>query len=362
MKLAFLNDLHAGLSGSSQLFQDEIKAFFADVFFPWVDANEVEAVIIAGDLYDNRRDINVRAMMEVVRESFLDELQKRNIRTIITLGNHDVYYRNKVKPNSVASHALEYDCVEVIEEPTELTIGDVNFLALPWICDSNEVACAKAVASSKSPYLVAHLELIGFEMDAGQIATHGQDAGLYSKFQKVFTGHYHTRSQKDNILYMGSQYQMTRADLGQSKGFYVMDLDTQELERVINPRELFIGVKAYSDEIEGQSADHWFSANSSKIDGKILTVTFDDDCTEAMVDKCCTILETSSVADYKVVDSLSRAIDSGTYDSEIQVADTMTLMSDHVRESGAFDDLDQELLIEILGDAHREALGGHGDD
>ncbi len=55
---------------------------------------------------------------------------------------------------------------------------------------------------------MGHLELIGFRVHRGYIMEHGTDASIFNKFEKVFSGHYHTRSDNGKIFYLGNPYEM----------------------------------------------------------------------------------------------------------------------------------------------------------
>ena len=55
---------------------------------------------------------------------------------------------------------------------------------------------------------MGHLELNGFVATAGHVMDHGMDMDPFKKFKKVYSGHYHTRSNVGNIYYLGNPYEM----------------------------------------------------------------------------------------------------------------------------------------------------------
>ena len=69
---------------------------------------------------------------------------------------------------------------------------------------------------------------------------HGHEGELYSKFTKVFSGHYHTRSDDGRIYYLGNPYEMFWNDVGDRRGFTIFDTETLEHVPVDNPYRLFI--------------------------------------------------------------------------------------------------------------------------
>ena len=90
-----------------------------------------------------------------------------------------------------------------------------------------------------APILVGHLELQGYDVMRGVKYDEGMDAKLFSRFEKVLTGHFHCRQERENIYYMGTQYQITFSDLHETKGFHVFDTSTREIEFIENPYKMF---------------------------------------------------------------------------------------------------------------------------
>ena len=54
MKLAILNDTHAGIRNSSDIFIDNAEKFYSDVFFPHCVEHNIRHIVHLGDYYDNR--------------------------------------------------------------------------------------------------------------------------------------------------------------------------------------------------------------------------------------------------------------------------------------------------------------------
>ena len=82
---------------------------------------------------------------------------------------------------------------------------------------------------------------IGFIQEQNLCALHGgyYDPKHFDKFEYVLTGHYHIKSSRDNIHYLGSQYQMAFSDVWEAKGFHVFDFAARTLEFIENPKRLF---------------------------------------------------------------------------------------------------------------------------
>jgi DNA repair exonuclease SbcCD nuclease subunit len=72
-------------------------------------------------------------------------------------------------------------------------------------------------------------------MHNGVMNTQGLDKSLFKRFEKVFSGHFHKKSDDGQIYYCGTQYEITWSDYKCPKGFHIFDTDTRELTRVPNP-------------------------------------------------------------------------------------------------------------------------------
>ena len=76
---------------------------------------------------------------------------------------------------------------------------------------------------------MGHLELNGFEAHRGYIMDHGDSTAPYRHFEKVLSGHFHRKSTRGNISYLGNPYQIYWNDY-RSRGFHIFDTETLELE------------------------------------------------------------------------------------------------------------------------------------
>ena len=86
---------------------------------------------------------------------------------------------------------------------------------------------------------MGHLELNGFEAHRGYIMDHGDSTAPYRQFEKVFSGHYHRKSTRGNISYLGNPYQIYWNDYRDRRGFHIFDTETLELEYIQNPYEIY---------------------------------------------------------------------------------------------------------------------------
>ncbi len=238
MKICLLNDTHFGARGDSQLFFDYFMKFFDDVLFPYLKENEIKTILHAGDFMDRRKYVNY-SILNQVRKRFIDRLKEEGIDFHCIVGNHDVYYRNTNEVNSLRE--LFFDDFTLYEEPTVVNFDGLDLALLPWINKTNYDESVEFIKTASAPILIGHLELNGYQVLHGiqYQGGNGMDPNLFNRYEQVYSGHFHCRQEKDNIYYFGTQYQITFADLNDTKGFHVLDTDTRELEFIENPFKMF---------------------------------------------------------------------------------------------------------------------------
>tara|TARA_R100000808_G_C2145747_1_gene153576 strand:- start:29 stop:1084 length:1056 start_codon:yes stop_codon:yes gene_type:complete len=244
VKIALINDTHFGARGDSQLFFDYFMKFFDEVFFPYIEENDIKTVIHAGDLMDRRKFVNFNILNQI-RTRFIDRIKEMGIDFHCILGNHDVYYRNTNTINSIKE--LFGNDLILHENPTVINVGELDIALLPWINKENESDSIEFIKTAAAPLLIGHLELKGYDVMRGVKYDGGMEPSIFSRYEQVLTGHFHCRQEHGNIYYLGTQYQITFSDLNETKGFHVLDTETRELEFIKNPYKMFHTL-AYNDE------------------------------------------------------------------------------------------------------------------
>lgn len=244
MKIALLNDTHWSARGDSQIFLDYFMSFFDKVFFPYMEEHGITTIIHAGDFMDRRKYVNFNILNQV-RDRFISRMQDSRIEMHCILGNHDVYYRNTNRVNSLQE--LFYNDMTIYDEPQVVNFDGLDIALLPWVNKENYEQSIKFIKTANAPILIGHLELDGYHVMRGIEYKGGMDPNLFKRYEKVLSGHFHCRQERDNILYMGTQYQITFSDLNETKGFHVLDTETREVEFIVNPFKMFVELK-YNDE------------------------------------------------------------------------------------------------------------------
>jgi len=238
MKIAIISDQHFGFKKGSKIYHDFFLKFYEEVFFPVIDKLGITTIVDMGDTFDSRKGIDFGALAWA-KDNYYDPLAQRNITIHTIVGNHTAYYKNTNEVNAVDLLLREYDNVKIYAEAGEVKLGNLNTLFIPWINSDNSQSTYKTIKQSDCRIAMGHLELNGFRAHRGHIMEDGHDAKIYEKFDKVFSGHYHTRSDDGRIFYLGNPYQMFWSDVNDKRGFVIFDTETLEHKYLNNPNELY---------------------------------------------------------------------------------------------------------------------------
>ena len=213
-KAACFTDIHFGLKSGSRTHNQDCEDFVS-WFCDTAKAQGCETAIFLGDWHHNRSTTDVSTMNYTV--SNLEKLSQSFEKVYFILGNHDLFYKDKREINSVEFMRLFPNIVPIRELFTE---GDVTIM--PWLIGDEWTT----VKQLKSRYIFGHLELPHFYMNAMvQMPDHGQlQTGHFQHQELVFTGHFHKRQQKGNVVYVGNAFPHNYADAGDDdRGMMIMD-------------------------------------------------------------------------------------------------------------------------------------------
>lgn len=240
-RVCILGDTHFGVRNDNILFHDHFEVFFKEMVNDLI-ARDINVIIQLGDLFDRRKYINFNTLSRS-KQYFFDLLANAGITLHTLVGNHDAHFRETLEVNSsslVLGEYMQGQSVFVYEDPTTITIGNTTIDVIPWICKDNEQDVMKFMANSRSDICVGHFEIASFSMYKGVEAHGGLPIDMFEKYEHVFSGHYHTRSKKGNITYVGTPYEMTWQDHNDPKGYHIFDLDSRSIEFVQNMRSIFV--------------------------------------------------------------------------------------------------------------------------
>jgi UDP-2,3-diacylglucosamine pyrophosphatase LpxH len=342
MKVAIITDQHFGCRKNSKIFHDYFLEFYNNVFFPYLEKKGITTVIDMGDTFDSRKGIDFSALAWA-KDNYYDRLKDMGITVHTIVGNHTAYYKNTNKVNAVDLLLREYDNVYVYDAASEVTIGGLDILFIPWINKENEENTFRFIQSSDCHCAMGHLELHGFRVNKQIVMDHGHPSELYSKFTKVFSGHYHTRSDDGRIFYLGNPYEMFWSDVGDRRGFTIFDTETLEHTPVDNPYRLFYNI--YYEDTNHQTFDTREYEN--KIVKVIVRKKTDIKKFEKFIDK----LYASNVADLKISENFALEDPEDFQPSESE--DTISILNRYIQEAEI--DLDKSRIQQIMMSTYQEA-------
>jgi DNA repair exonuclease SbcCD nuclease subunit len=182
-----------------------------------------------GDTFDRRKYINYQTLKSC-REYFFDRLKILDIKCLMLAGNHDTYFKNTKDVNSPDLLLKDYYNIEVLDDPSNVVFADTNFCMIPWIFADNFKQTMEVIEQSSADICLGHLELAGFAMFKGQENQDGMDPTVFKNFKFVGSGHFHHKSTKGNIHYLGNPYHMFWNDYEDDRGFHILDTETLDLE------------------------------------------------------------------------------------------------------------------------------------
>lgn len=354
MKIALLNDTHRGLRNASSMFSDHQSKFYSEVFFPYMKDNGITAVLHLGDYFDNRKALNVRCLAEDY-EQYIKPCEDLGIANTILVGNHDTFFRNTNHYNSLREVFRNKDSIRIIEDPTELTYGNITICAIPWINSENLDDAMALMGSSTSPVCVGHFEFTGFDMYRGIPARGGFNADALKHFGLVLSGHYHTKSSKGNVTYLGAQFEMNWSDCGDPKGFHVLDTETLKLEFVLNPNTLHEKIK-YDDTVtDYRTIPSIDLLNQYK--EKFIKVIRVNVSNNVAFDEFISRLSGVGAHEVRVLDPIEQTPIAESDDSpveDIDVSDTIALIDTYIDDSPDVEN--KSTVKKIMTSLHRDAL------
>jgi len=340
MRIALINDTHYGARKGSKLFHDYFELFYKNVFFPTLEQYGITTVIHMGDAFDSRKSIDYQSL-EWAKRVVFEPLRNYDVHMIV--GNHDSYYKNTNNTNSPQLLLKDYSNVKTYSSPTEIKVGNLDILLLPWICMDNEEKSLKLIKRTKAKVVMSHLELQGFRVNRSLIMEHGLEADIFKNFKKVFSGHYHTRSDNGTVFYTGNPYEIYWTDVGDTRGFTIFDTETLDHESIDNPYKMFYNI--YYEDTNYQTFDTREYEN--KIVKVIVRKKTDTKKFEKFIDK----LYTSNVAELKVIENfdIQESKNFEVFESE----DTLSILNRYIEEAEV--NLDKSLIQKLLQEVYQEA-------
>lgn len=208
-KAITITDLHFGRNSNLiQANQDNLD------FLDWaIDEGKTfgaDTCIMMGDWHDNRSSISVLTL-DYSRRA-MDKLNKSFKKVYWITGNHDLFYRDKREITSI-SFGQYLENFELVDKPLTIGEGKNGITFLPWLVGNEHKQCKQI----KSRYVFSHLELNGGFLMNAKVPMPEHDGNIDTDAFKngpeyVFSGHFHFRQAKENVIYTGNIMPFNFAD------------------------------------------------------------------------------------------------------------------------------------------------------
>lgn len=349
-KVALITDLHLGYKENTV--QSKMMYETLDWFFDVIKKQDITNIFILGDIFNHRQMIDFMTIKNTY-DHLINPIVENNIKAYILAGNHDCYYKNTNEVYSVEllfSHIKNLHLVK--NNPETIIIENTSFQLIPWMSSENYQECMLRIQESTSDYLLGHFEINGFTMVKGIQCRNGISVDNLRQFKKVFSGHFHINDDKENICYIGTPYEKDWNDKGENKGFYILDLDTNEYQYIKNENPFHITLE-YNNDFMIDDLEKLKDKNvklivnnidkQSKFDKDIIELQKVNPYKLSIIENTQTILN-----EEKVMDSIQEDVVEFDLNDNIKLLTTYT---DNIET-----DLDKEILKDNLISIYNESI------
>jgi len=330
---------------------DYYEKFYNETFFPAITSAGITTVLILGDTFDRRKYVNFYSLKRT-KEMFFDKLANLGIEVHMLAGNHDTYFKNTNDVNSVDLLLKEYGNINVIDHPVNIYVGPHKICMMPWICPENYEDSMDTLKETDAEICMGHFEIAGFAMHRGMPSEEGLNRELFRKFTHTFSGHYHHKSNANDIYYLGNPYELTWQDYSDDRGFHIFDFGSKELTFIKNPNVMFHRI-VYDDKVE--TIQEVMAKDLSKFAGSYVKVVAVNKTNPYLFDQFMNKLYMVNPLDITIIED-ALDLTEGVEDDKIDEAeDTITIINKYVdalENSG----IDNTKLKNMLKELYVEAL------
>ena len=248
MRFLHLSDLHLG-KRVNEFSMLEDQAYILKEILNIIDEQKVEAVLIAGDIYDK-----VIPSAEAVRllDDFLTRNAARELPVFLISGNHDSAERVAFGSRLMSSRQIYLSPVfESDVEPITISdrYGEINIYMLPFVKPSlvkrvypekeiltyqdavNVAVQHMQIDTDKRNILLAHQFVTGAaRCDSEELSVGGLDdvdASIFDGFDYVALGHLHGPQKigKETVRYSGTPLKYSFSEANQKKAAVIVDVE-----------------------------------------------------------------------------------------------------------------------------------------
>ncbi len=248
MKIIHTADWHLGKILNGQSFLED-QRYILNQFVEAMKNEEPDAIVIAGDLYDNSTPN--KETVKLLEATIAELNLKMHLPLVIISGNHDGRTRLNYGSNWF-EHSNLYIRTSLEDMYKPITINGVNFYTLPYATigelqhffkdediqtyEQGIECClshmSEQLNKEQTNILVGHLTVAGgITSDSERYLSIGTveqvPQNFMKQFDSVMLGHLHHpfSIQSDFVFYSGSLLQYSFSETNQSKGYRVVNID-----------------------------------------------------------------------------------------------------------------------------------------
>ena len=221
-KSACFTDIHFGKRNNSIQHNEDCLNFVKWFIQKVKDEGDISHVIFLGDWFENRNAVNVLTM-DYANEALM-LLDSLGIPILILVGNHDLHHRENRKIFSTKI----FNNIKNVQVISENIVYDEDTLLCPYLFKDEYPELAKY---AKQKYWYGHFEFRNFVLTGtSRLMEHGPDHTTFSAQKYIFSGHYHRRQCRDNVVYIGNTFAMDYGDAGDfNRGMCICNHETEEV-------------------------------------------------------------------------------------------------------------------------------------
>jgi DNA repair exonuclease SbcCD nuclease subunit len=225
MQTYIIGDIHFGIKTDTFFIDYQIAQF--NKIIDHIIESEIKNVIILGDVFDNRRHIDINTFDKI--SDSLDKLESLNVYIII--GNHDAYFKTSNRVNSISTLLKKYN-FNIIDKIQEIEIDNVSCLFVPWMHKNNHDESLKTITNSTADYCFGHFAINDFYLVRGIKESNGIKQSTFKNFKFVFSGHFHLKDIQKNIINVGSFVQLNWNDYEDKKQIILLDSEKKDFKKI----------------------------------------------------------------------------------------------------------------------------------
>jgi DNA repair exonuclease SbcCD nuclease subunit len=229
-KSLIFNDIHFGRKDNSIIHNQDCERYIDWIIDYIKKDSTIDNIIFQGDWHEHRNSIN--GLTLEYSYNCAKKLNSLNIPIFFDIGNHDLYYRNN--RNTYTTQIFEsLENFNIIDKITHAkNLGKDGALIVPFLFENEYSKLIEYV--NKIPVFFGHFEFKGFVITGDTIEKeHGPDHKDLKNVRRIFSGHFHKRQIKDNVIYVGSTFPMDFSDVNDNdRGFALYDFDNDKVSFV----------------------------------------------------------------------------------------------------------------------------------